>query len=157
MADQPKNVFELLPRRTIEQMLGGFVYKLKSGVVLYYADLDEAQPSWRIATDAVESFDYAREEDRQFFNPVCWEYRRTMGHSSCVECARRIAQEYIDEKRTTAELYVCWLGMEELTYPLRIGGKIRAVLFAGQLVRMAGKEALSISAPVGRMGLRPVS
>ncbi|MCX7046961.1 MAG: PocR ligand-binding domain-containing protein [Candidatus Sumerlaeota bacterium] len=70
----------------------------------------------------------------QFFNKVCWEYRQQCSERECLQCDHRIAQEYIDGTREGFSPYPCWLGMDDLAFPLRIGGKVWGVLFAGQIV-----------------------
>jgi signal transduction histidine kinase len=57
-----------------------------------------------------------------------------MGNDRCLECDRAIAQDYIDGKRTAPGPYECRLGLDDLACPLKIDGKVRAVLIGGQIV-----------------------
>lgn len=132
-AVQPTNIFELLPRPIIEQMVRGFFYRLKKGVTLLWSEYDAEQRRWVVNEGRVDPFDYDNPEDRQFYNEVCWEYRQC-DDKDCLRFDREVAQEHVDGKRTGVDLYPCWLGLDDLAFPLRIGDPVRAVVFAGQIV-----------------------
>lgn len=132
-AIDPTSVFELLPRPIVEEMVRGFFYRRKKGVTLLWSEHDPAQRRLVVKVDRLDPFDYKNAEDRQFYNEVCWELR-LCDDKNCHRFDREVAQEYFDGKRTGIELYPCWLGLDDLAYPLRIGGEVRAVVFAGQIV-----------------------
>ena len=142
----PANIFEILPRPIIEQMVRGFFYHLKKGVTLLWAKYDAAQSRSVVQDDRLDPFDYSNPKDREFYNRVCWECRCTSGDSECYKCDKRAAQQYVDAIRTEVKPYPCWLGMDDLAYPLRIEDRVYAVLFGGQIIpddpeRVAGIEA----------------
>jgi len=134
LAFDPRSIFELLPRPVIEQMIRGFLYRLKKGMTLIWSEYDSRQRRWTMVDERLDPFAYSISEDRQFYNDVCWQYRLNCGDGNCHKCDRQLAQELADGTRTEIASYSCWLGLDELAYPLRIGGRVRAVLFCGQIV-----------------------
>jgi len=144
----PPRLFSLLEKAIILQMIKGFFSEIRKGVALLYAEEDATGGRWVISEKQVRAFDYEREEDREFFNPVCWRYRKEVEEESCRECERRIAQEYVDGARSEVKLYPCWLGLDDLAFPLRIGGEVRGVLFAGQIVPNDDARVAQIEASI---------
>ena len=45
---RPRNIFEVLPRPIIEQVIRGFFYHMKKGVTLLWSEYDAAQGRWII-------------------------------------------------------------------------------------------------------------
>lgn len=147
-AFRPTNIFIVLPRPIIEQLLRGFFYHMKKGVTLLWSEYDAMQGRSIIQDDRLDPFDYSNPEDRQFYNVVCWEYRSKCRDRECHECDKRVAQEYVDGKRTNMRPYQCWLGMDDLAYPLKIGDRVCAVLFAGQIVPDDSRRVAEIEATI---------
>ena len=129
---RPANIFEILPRPIIEQMIRGFFYHMKKGVTLLWSEWDTTQGRSIIQDDRLDPFDYTNPKDREFYNRVCWEYRSTCGDLECHKCDKRVAQEYVDAKPTEVAPYPCWLGMDDLAYPLTIGDQVCGCSLAGR-------------------------
>jgi signal transduction histidine kinase len=134
LALHPANIFLVLPKPIIEQMIRGFLHKIRKGVTLLWSEYDFEHGASIIQDERLDPFDYSNPDDRAFFNKVCWEYRRACGVAKCQACDLRVAREYASGTRTGSKPYGCWLGMDDLVYPLRLGSRICGVLFAGQIV-----------------------
>ena len=112
-AFEPENIIQILPKRTIRHMIRGFFLKLRQGVTLWYAEYAPNQGRWLIQDDPIDPFDYTSRKDRVFFNKMCLAYRDKMGHDACHEIGQTVAQAYVDNNRTGALRYPCWLGLED--------------------------------------------
>ncbi len=88
----PTDIFEILPRPIIEQIIRGFFYHMKKGVTLLWAKWDATQGRSIIQDDRLDPFDYTNPKDREFYNLLCWEYRSTCGDRPCHECNKRVAR-----------------------------------------------------------------
>jgi hypothetical protein len=130
----PRDPFELLPRKIIEQMIRGFFYRIRKGVTLLWSEYDAGTGEYSVKDDRIDPFDYTKKEDRQFFNHVCWEYRAKCGAEKCRNEDICITGAYLNGEMDGFRRYPCWLGMEDQAYGLKIGAHVRAVVFAGQIV-----------------------
>lgn len=133
-AFHPKDIFDLLPRDIISQMIRGFFYHIRKGVTLLWNEYDAQTGQYVVIDDRLDPFNYAHPEDRQFFNLVCWAYREKCGDRRCCNEDIRIAQAYTDGEMKEFQRYPCWLGMTDQSYGVVIGEHVRAVLFAGQII-----------------------
>ena len=144
----PTNIFEILPRPIIEQIIRGFFYHMKKGVTLLWAEYDSEHDQSIIQDERLDPFDYSNPKDREFYNEVCWEYRSRCEDPECHNCDKQVAQECVDANRTEVVAYPCWLGMDDLAYPLRIGERVYAVLFAGQIIPNDPRRVAEIEAMI---------
>ncbi len=131
---EPKDIFDVLPRETIQQMIRGFVFEHKKGISLFYGRYDAEQKRWIVQDDFIDPHVYTKGEDLKYYNKACNRYRDKMGHGQCIASGQKNAQRYLDGNLEDSQYHECWLGLGEIAYPLKIGSDVRAVLITSQIV-----------------------
>ena len=127
-AYEPDSILDVIQEETIHTLLAGFALDLRCGAALLYAKRTQdgltVQRDWRIDhTHAME-----------LFNPLCWAYRNRHGIDQCLDCDRMVAESYVAGQQRDPTHYPCWLGLQDLAFPIRLGEQCYAVVFAGQVV-----------------------
>jgi len=63
-AIQPTNIFELLPRPILEQMVRGYFYRIRKGVTLLWSEYDSKQRRFVVCEGRIDPFDHSDPADR---------------------------------------------------------------------------------------------
>jgi signal transduction histidine kinase len=133
----PNNIFELLLREVIEQIIKGFFYQTGKAVTLHYAQYDDKNHQWIAGEDArVDPFDFNKMENQKYINIVCRIIREIDNGSRCKECDKEHSQIYFNNWKDFDKIRPirCWIHLTNIVYPLKIGDNVIAVLIAGQII-----------------------
>lgn len=138
---EPEDIFELLPKTILIELLKGFYYTSGHDIAIHWAEFDSELLKWAIEPKSLISAHSAKEKNECFLLcDVCNKIRSKIGLENCSHISSAIAQEYVDNIRTKPGKYKCWAGIWKQTYPLFFGGNVRAILLAGGRVFSSEKK-----------------
>ena len=129
-AVQPVNLLGLIGEDVLLHLLNGFSYAIGAGVS---ALLPKSLPA---TVDTIERCD-ARGDlgERQFYQPFCRAYRNESKYDAlCKRFDAGAVMKYYGNEWSEPRLYRCYMQLWEMTYPLRVGGRLLGVLLGGQIV-----------------------
>lgn len=130
----PTNILDLISDETLANLLAGYSFALGSGITVLYPQNENDNLK-------IENFlreDALKDGRGKSFNKLCycWRDLNECGKEKyCVDCDNLKAKEYFDNKLAGPTLYRCEpLGLFDMTYPLKVEGKVIGVLFGGQVI-----------------------
>ncbi len=152
-AISPKSLVEVVPETVLRSQMQGFFFAFRAGALLIYdegKDVDGKLILKRL--EPVDDTDSSQEMTRRWrtrfenFNPFCAKFRENPKRDQlCEACDQRAAFRAIEEPASDskkATRYSCHMGLLDVTYPIKISGRIRGVLFAGQKIAKDDEDQL---------------
>jgi len=131
-AAQPATILDILSEDLMRSLMEGFLFRADSGVTLLY-DVDGNMEDLR----RLDTFQNGDRGSAENWSDFCVAYRLdTDNNAECEACDLRHAREAYAQAMAGPEAteYRCHMGLVDMYHPLTVGGRVRAVLFAGQLV-----------------------
>ena len=115
-------------------MLKGFFMSLGQSCILLY-DTVQYDTREQFPIGRIKPFDYKRESEKSYFNPICWKYcQKDKNREKCDDWGIEIFKKYKTGEFEKAELHPCHLGFFEFAYPIKIDKKLRVLFIAGQKI-----------------------
>jgi len=125
---EPKNILELISEDVIKYTLAGFSYWLQASVaILYPLKQPPAQDELKLILPT----------ENHLHNEICRVYRSISAcDDKCAKVDCQAAWGYINnpDHQAGPHIYQCHLKLRDMAYPLRAGGRVWGVLFAGQIM-----------------------
>src|ERR1700722_679522 len=135
----PDSLVQAIPRHILQNLMQSFYFGNRAGTVLIYDEgidsagelilkrLDPVDPDPQ--SDSPESI-----ERFQNFNPFCAKLREHPSHNAmCEACDLHYSKmEFAGTKKDRR--YECHMGLIDMTIPIKISGRVRGVLYAGQKI-----------------------
>jgi signal transduction histidine kinase/ligand-binding sensor protein len=130
---QPVNILEVMRNDLLEQLIDSYCLVSKTGVAVYYPTKLPA---------SLENLTLFMLENPERLEPLnfafCRSYRDPMGRwkydDICQSEDKRIVLKYYNGDWLGPKLFHCYLGMWEMTYPLRAQKRLLGVVYGGQIV-----------------------
>jgi len=131
----PSDPLALFPEGALDRLIDGFCFFFKSGVSILYPKVDNPD-SDLCANDPDSQFGrFESSGGREWYHPFCANFRSCDAHDRrCKAFDAEMAVQYWIDPEKSPNKYECHMGLIDMTYPLRIGGRTIAVVFAGQLI-----------------------
>jgi signal transduction histidine kinase len=134
-AMEPEHLLEVIDQRTLQMLMAGFFFGQKAGLTLLY-DSPDPVPG-KLLYHRLEPFDEVR-RIRENFNPFCELFREVPARNRlCEKCDDDMARPYFEGSLLTTLpcRITCHMGLYDYRYPIRLAGRVRGVLFAGQRIQ----------------------
>ncbi len=129
-AIEPRCLLDVLSEQLLQSLMQGFFLREGAGIALLYDEGDESRPFQRL--DPFPSGDPRLLDN---FSPFCAAYRQNAVHDAlCRTCDENHAREAYRSSSQQVLTYACHMGLEDICLPLFVGGRVRGVLFAGQII-----------------------
>lgn len=133
----PYSILQVLDERVLASLLNGYSFALGAGITVLFPRSES------FAIVDLDRKDALGAESAKSFNPLCrcWRDARRCGRQQvCIDADRDRAQNYFQGSLANLCVYRCRpLGLFDMTYPLRIDGKVIGVLFGGQIIVRGGR------------------
>jgi hypothetical protein len=129
-AIEPRCLLDVLSEQLMRTLMQGFFLREGTGIALLYDDGDESRPFRRL-----DPFPRGDRRLLDNFSQFCAAYRQNAEHNAlCQECDEKHAREAYRSSTQEVLTYSCHMGLEDFCRPLFVGGRVRGVLFAGQII-----------------------
>lgn len=140
-AINPASLLEVVPKEVLRSHLQAFFYGLRAGTVLIYDEgrdangdfvLKRLEPVEDSSNDEVGTVEW-RERFKNF-NPFCAKFRdEPKRNAMCEKCDKDAALKQFEGQMHSVR-YDCHMNLIDMTYPIKIGKRVRGVLFGGQKI-----------------------
>ncbi len=134
-ATHPVNIEDLIGPEALERFLVGCSSVLFVGIATYYIKDGDATGGFGNLRRRSSLTDMTGPAGIELFHPICQRYRMDREcNGRCLKCDKEVAMKYYTGKWTGCKLYRCHLNLIDMTYPIRLNGRLLGVLFGGQIV-----------------------
>jgi signal transduction histidine kinase/ligand-binding sensor protein len=134
----PESLLKVVPKNVLQSLMKGFFYGNRAGMVLMYKEavglnqfnLKRLDPiDWN--SEITSAYDRDKFEN---FNPFCAKFRQSpLRNAMCENCDLEHANTVFATNASKLE-YRCHMGLLDMIVPIRVGGRVFAVMFGGQKV-----------------------
>jgi ligand-binding sensor protein len=129
-AIEPTCLLDVLSEQLMRGLMQGFFLRERTGIALLHDDGDESRSFKRL-----DPFPSGDRRLLDHFSKFCSVYRRDGEHDArCQEYDQQRAREAYGSSTQEVLTYSCHMGLEDMCRPLFLGGRVRGVLFAGQII-----------------------
>ncbi|MEK6259110.1 MAG: ATP-binding protein [Planctomycetota bacterium] len=127
----PTSILDIVEKSVLQSLMQSFFYRQRTGLMLRY---DNGTDSMSRKLENLEPFD-GHHKSHEAFHPFCAEFRKVdTCESKCHHCDEIHADKLFSGTVKGLQEYTCHIGLMDLNYPIKINGRVRGVLFAGQRV-----------------------
>ncbi len=126
----PSDILQLIDKDLLRCLLQGFSYKLETGITIVFKRCDSSgSPFFTRIDDDDECSRF------KCYHPLCkWYRENNKNHEEkCKDCDNKNADWYYQNKSRTPRIYLCDLGLWDMSYPIFIDDNLVGVIFAGQI------------------------
>lgn len=131
----PVDPLALYPEGALQRLVDGFCFYLKAGVSILYPKAASPNPVLCVGDPDSQFGRLEPSRGREWYHAFCAKFRNwDVNDRECRAFDAEVAAKYWIDPKRPHEKYECHMGLIEMSYPLRLGNRIVAVVFAGQLI-----------------------
>ncbi len=134
----PASILEVVPRDVLQNLMQGFFFGYRAGMVLIYDEGKNSDGS--PVLERLEPVDDKEETAKEWrgkfqnFNPFCAKFRENPTRNTlCEACDLKYAKMEFSGTKKSVECE-CHMGLTDMTFPIKIGNQVRGVIFGGQKI-----------------------